>query len=1033
MKNIGNKPVILLLLLSLLAYTVPAQDLSGTIEGTVTDIYGKPVKNVQINSGKGKNGTSTGIDGKYSLAVEDGSEFLIFSKRGYFNNTVPVTESGVVDVVLSYDIHQQDEVVEMGYGTQLRKRLVGAVSTVTGDELERAPVANLTQTLPGRLPGVTTLEIFSELSRANTGLVVRGFSTARNLGPLVIVDGVLVPYQSNETLEYITPSEIESISVLKDASAQAMYGILGANGLFVVKTKRGQKGKLNIRVRLDQSVQQVTTKPVIYDAATYATLKNLAAANDGTDLPYTSEAIEMFRSGANPELYPNNNWYNMFYRDLARMERASINFSGGSDRVQYYTNLNIMHQGGYFKTEQPRYNANPNNTWINFRSNVDMNITSYLKAFIRLSGNIKRERTPGGAGNQDVYSSLFTLPPDTYGPLTPPVLHPDTGEVLEEGQVVTNQFVGAPTYGLLNRSGYVNHTVTNITSQFGVSVDLAKGLSLTGTFAYQTNAVGSLRTTQNFERYMRDMTNPSTLVFIKKGEELNTPLAYSKGHQSYYHLTSNVQLDYHKTFGKHTVDALGFFFYQNLTKADLASPGLFPYNRIHTGGQVSYGYDDRYFLYGSAGISGSEQYARHKRYTTTPSVGIGWLLSNERFLKEVNWLSNAKLRASYGKTANDQNGLRRFMYLDQIRSQSGGPLGYLQYLVIEEQRGNPDIRAEVVTKSNAGIDLGFFNALSISVDVFKERIDNMLVSAISTIPAYQGIPLEYYPHINIGKFENKGYEVAVQYKKHFSKDWSAYLGGNLSYNRNTQIMVDEPELTPDYAYRKQREGYSVGQEFGFLVDYSNGNGFFNTQEEIDNYGIEYSFSNRIRLGDLKYQDLNGDGIIDDRDRAPIGTGAIPRYVYGISFGASYRSFELHALFQGIGKFSSIYTGAGVFETSFDGLYGSLHAQSWTPERYAAGEPITYPALSRVQSANHQVSDFFNYDRSFVRLKNLELSYELPLRVSRLIAADKIRVLLSGQNLVTWDKMKTKDFGPEGGNFLQFPVYKVYNVGLSVTF
>jgi hypothetical protein len=324
------------------------------------------------------------------------------------------------------------------------------------------------------------------------------------------------------------------------------------------------------------------------------------------------------------------------------------------------------------------------------------------------------------------------------------------------------------------------------------------------------------------------------------------------------------------------------------------------------------------------------------------------------------------------------------------------------------------------------------NAVSVSVDVFRERMDNMVVGALSTIPLYQGIPLDNYPKINAGIFENKGVDIHVGYSKMFTKDFSVHAGLMLSYAKNKIISWNEARKTGDYAYRKWEEGYAFGQMFGYRVDYGNGNGFFNSQQEIDNSNLAYSFGTP-RPGDLRYQDLNGDGKIDERDKAPLGTGVVPGLIHGISAGFTYKNFDVSLLFQGVGKYSTIYGGTGVFETDYDGVFGSLHRNAWTPERYAAGEKITSPALSLARTVNHEASDYYLYDRSYVRLKNVELSYTLPLSLSKAIRADKVRVLVSGQNLITWDKMKSGDFGPEGDGYLAFPVYRVYNAGISVTF
>jgi TonB-linked SusC/RagA family outer membrane protein len=1025
-----------LLFAFVLTYTlnVEAQEQSISITGKVTDTFGNPLEGVIVNSQNGKNGTSTDLEGNFMLTLTDDSEYLNFRSKGYAAQRLDIGQSGgVLDVTLQYDVHGKDDIVQLGYTSQTRSEISGAVSTVSGEELERAPVANLTQSLPGRLAGLTTQETFSELSRATTDLFIRGLSSARKLGPLVIIDGIPVSYNSNQTLEYISANEIESITLLKDASTQALYGIQGANGVMVITTKRGRKGPVKITTRFDQSMQEVTTRPAFYSSAEYAEMRNQAAFNDGLGENYlfSNEQIEQFRSGNNIH-YPNNDWYKRYIKDYASMQRLGVNVTGGNDKVQFYSNVNFMHQGGQFNTEQSRYDPNSNNIWVNYRSNVDMNINKVLKAFVRLSGNVKREHTPG-VGNSSVYESIFQLPPTMYGPLTPEFT--DTGEVISGGgKVITTERVESPTFGMLNRTGYVNHTVTNTTSQFGLELDmdfLTKGLDLTGIFAYQTNSVGSLRTTQDYERWVRT-DDWDELSFTKKGAQINSPLAYDKGHSFYYHLTYHSALNYNREFGKHKVGGMAYMFYQNLTKADLSSPGLLPYNRVSSGLEATYGYDNRYFLKLDVGYSGSEQYARDSRYTVTPAVSAAWVLSNEAFANQIDWMSNLKVRASYGQSANDQTGIARYAYLDHVTVSGGGPIGYLQYIINENQVGNPDIQAEVSTKKNLGIDLGLFNAFSLSVDLFDEKMENMVVGAFATIPLYQGIPLENYPQVNAGEFENKGYEITANYTKHFSSDFSVFVGGMYGYAKNTLIKWNEALRTEDYAYRKWQEGYSFGQEFGYLVDYSNGNGFFNTQSELDNSNMEYAFG-EPRLGDLKYQDLNGDQKIDERDKAPIGNGTIPRVTYGISGGITYKNFDLNVLLQGVGSYSTMIGGMGVWETDFDGVYGSLHRSAWTQERFENGEIITYPSLSLGKSVNHESSDYFNYDRSYIRLKNLELGYTLPSAISRRIKSDHVRINVSGQNLLTWDKMKSKDFGPEGDGYSGFPVYRVYNIGLSVQF
>ena len=1012
--------------------TVNAQNVAAFFNGIVTDEFGRPLVGVIISDESGKTGTSTNYKGEYSI-INNENKPLIFTYMGYTTEKVTPGENERIDVQLKWDAHKKGEVIQLGYTSQLRNDISGSVATVSGAELEKSPVANLTQSFVGRLGGLTTIENTSDLSRANTNLYIRGLSSARGNGPLVMIDGIVVSYNNRQTLDYISANEIESVTLLKDASTQALYGIQGANGLIVITTKRGIKGEVKVKASFDQSMQQVTTQPIIYNSGDYAEMRNQAAYNDGRGLNYlfSDAQIAKYRDGTDP-LYPNNNWYNRYMKDFAAMQRVGINVTGGNDKVRYYSNVNFMHQGGQFNTDQAKYEPGANNVWLNYRSNVDMNLNKYLSAYVRLAGNIKRERT-AGVGNAQIYGSFLQIPPTTYGPLTPDVINEETGEVITPGQVITTERVASPTYGMLNRSGYLRHTVTNITSQFGLDLDmsfLTKGLNLTGIMAYQTNAVGSLGTTQNYERWVRT-SNLDVLEFTKKGAETNTPLAYGKSHSFYYHLTYNAALNYKRDFGKHQYGVMAYMFYQNLTKADNSSPGLLPYNRISSGAEATYGYDSRYLLKVDVGYSGSEQYARDSRFITTPAVSVAWVVTNEAFLNNSKLLTNLKFRGSYGQTANDQSGLGRFAYLDNMTATGGGYLSYLQYNVNEIQTGNPNIQAEVSTKENIGLDLGFFNAFSLSVDVFKERMENMVVSAIATIPLYQGVPLDTYPKDNEGVFENKGYEVTASYDKQINRNLAISLGGMVSYAKNTVIDVNEAVKTEEYAYRNWTEGYSFGQNFGYLVDYSNGNGFFNTQSELTANTLKYGFGTP-RLGDLKYQDLNNDQNIDERDKAPIGIGALPQMTYAFRGAINYKQFDFSFLFQGIGEFSSVMSGEGVWETSNDGSFGDLHQNAWTQARYESGEKISFPALSLAQSVNHQGSDFITFDKSYLRLKNLEVAYTLPSSMAQAISVEKVRFLLSGQNLITWDNMKTDDFGPEG-SYSAFPVYRVFNLGVNVTF
>lgn len=962
---------------------------------------------------------------------------MIFLMSMIISLTLEAQNSGN-DTIPNIINEDSDPFIELGYTHQKKSEISGAVVNIKGEQLLQSPVANIPQAFSGRFPGLFTEETYSELSESTTALYVRGLNAARLSSPLVMIDGIIFPYQGNDMLNYsITPSTVESITILKDASTQALFGSQGANGIISIKTRRGKQGPIQINARYDQSFQQVTTKPVFVNSAQYAELRNQSAFNDGKGLNYfyTDLEIENFRSG-NSNLYPNNNWYDRYMRDFALMERAEVNVSGGNNKVLYFSNVSFLNQGSQFKTDQTKYNPNVNNIRVNFHSNIDVKLNNYLSTYLYLNGFVRRRRYPGALWNSNqIYSSLFNIPSVIYGPTTPEITDPITGDILvNKGQVITTPLVGDPTYGMLNRTGFYNQTITNVFSLFGLKLDLSsltKGLSVSASGGFQTNYNNELRTYQNYERWMRTGAL-DTLMFIKKGSDQNTPLAYVKGTHYSYTLTYKSTMDYERNFGKHKVTGLAYIFFQNTSREDLVPPWLLPENQLNSGFEVTYGFNNKYFTKVDLGYSGSDRYAKGHRFLTTPAISAAWLISKEPFMKNVDWITYLKLRASYGITGNDQDGLSsRYPYLDNITFTPGGPLGYLQYMITESEIGNPNIEPEAFKNQNIGIDFKLFNTLSLSLDVFKERTNNMVVTGTGTIPLYQGIPLNIYPAVNQGIFENKGYDLSANYDKIINKNIAVSLGGFLSYAKNTIIRSNETERSEDYVYRTRAEGYSAGQEFGYLIDYSNGNGFFNSSDEIANKNLVYEFGTP-RIGDLVYQDLNKDGIINEKDQAPIGNGAIPRYYYGISGGVKYKNFDVNLLFQGVGHWYHIYGGVGVWEANLDGIYGSLHQNAWTPERYENKEKITAPALSLTTSTSHQPSDYYCYNRAYLRLKNIELGYTLPDRITKSLSMSKIRFLLSGQNLFTWDKMKSDDFGPEG-SYASIPVYRVFNIGLSIDF
>lgn len=1019
--------------------------LNAQISGTVKDGYGRVLQGVLVTSENEKNITITDQNGDYELIVNDGSKYLTFSLRGYASHRLDFDGEAYgenADVSLNRaETFDLDEQIYTGNYKQRKDMVTGSISRVTGKELERSPVGNLSMSLAGRLPGLFTRETYSEPTRTNTELWVRGSASPNGGTALVVIDGFPYDYNANQLFEYITANEVESISVLKDASAQALYGIQGANGVIVITTKRGIKQALKIDVAINHTLEQRTTTPPHINSADFVQLRNQAGFNDrGEEYSYFSKtAVDGFLAGDNPEYFPNNNWRKMNAKDITQMSRVNMNLTGGNDKAVFYTNINVLNQDGMWKVDPGTTQYNPNNHffWANIRSNVDVQLAKYFSVGLNLSGNIKRERTPGGHGVElgyggswdgfanKIWYRFFSLPPYVYGPTTPLVQDPETGEI-SGGEVVVTETEPVTSWAVINRLGYDQYTVTNIYAQFMPKLDLSfitPGLSISGSYGYQTNAVKGLFVNKTYERWVRTK-DYSELEFQKIGTEVNSPLQYRSSANFYYNLNYKGIINYQRCFnGVHDIHAMAYSFYQHLNKAG----GGLPYKRSNSGISIGYGYDNRYLLRVDLGYSGSEQYSRQNRFTAFPAFSAGWIATNEAFLKENPVLTYLKLRGSWGKTGNDR-GIGRYVYLDNV-TLTGGGFGFLGgHNVNEGQVANPFLNPEIITKQNLGIDLTLLNNFSLTFDIYKDKTENGVTSATSKTPDYQGVPLGNYPKANVGIFENKGYEITLGYNKDITRDFNISLGGWLAQNKNKVIFWDESQRAEDFAYRIRSEGYPWGQTWGYIVDKHNGNGYFNSQEEIDNSGLVYEIGTP-KPGYLKYYDLNADGKINDKDKAPLGHGSLPNFFYAFNGGLKYKNFDINVLFQGVADYWTVDMSMGRVEYRFEGVYTEWHKYAWTAERYANGETIKYPALSAKKNSNHEASNFFLEDKSYLRLKNLEIGYTFGL-------FNGMRLFFSGQNLFTWDKLNHQVYGPEAhyaSGIEAIPVYRLYNVGLSIKF
>jgi TonB-linked SusC/RagA family outer membrane protein len=1017
-----KKIIFLSVLVFLNCITVMSQNTN--VSGTVKDAQGEPLVGVVVKTADGANLGVTDVDGRFNINTSVTADALKFCMLGYTSVTQSVSNN--MNVVLKNDVHNLDGDIELGFSKSSKNDYSGSAAVLYGKQMMHAPVSDFANTFSGNLPGLLTRENSTEPGRQNFIYNVRGISSTHANQPLVVLDGVICyPGTQDYSLAYISPNEIEQVSVLKDAASQALYGAEGAEGVIIITTKHGVKGQTVVNCFADVSLMQPTTKPRFINSWEYAEMRNQAAYNDGLGKNYyfSDQAIQNYKSGSDPLLYPNTNWYKMNMRTFVPMERVGVSMSGGNDWVSFFSNVNVLHDDGQLKTEAGDgkktndYHRNLSEFWVNYRANLDFNFADWIRASLNIAGNMKKEHTPGAAYFLGaIYPHFFSMPSTVYGPLTPTI----DGAGYPGNEIIVTQKENESPYGMINRTGYTNYTVNNIYAKFGVTLDLGnlinvKGLSLGGDVAYRSYSNSGLFTTKSYRRYQQDISS-ETLSFLRKGTVDNSSLAYGKSADEFYDLFYKGNIDYKFNYLDHHVEATGFGWYQHYS----ASGTPMPYEHALFGAELAYNYAHKYILRLDYATSGSEEFARSDRWVKTPAVSAAWVISKENFMKTLPFVSNAKVRVSLGKTANDRLGLPRYPFEDVI-SPSGS--------ITESSYGNPHIHAETFKKLNVGVDLGFLDMIDFSFDIFKEKCNDVVCLNTIDIPTFQGIPLGTFPHTNSGEIKNHGFETSLAISKQF-KDFEFSIGGNLAYAKDKIINIGETPLGDGYVCQYRWTGYNYGRAFGYKVDYSNGNGMYNFQSELDK-APTYSFGTP-RLGDLKYQDLNNDGKIDAKDQVPITRGAIPQITYGINGFVRYKNFDLTVLFDGIGKYDRVIGGAGVWETDYDGIFGTLNLNSWTQERWNHNEKITYPALSTKASVNHQASDYFVYDCSFFRLRTLEVGYNLPTSLVKRIGFQSVRVVLNGQNLITWDHMKSDDFGPEG-SYLGIPIYRVYNFGLKVSF
>ncbi|MFD1630011.1 TonB-dependent receptor [Pseudopedobacter beijingensis] len=1010
-----------------------------TITGVVKSSTGELLPGVTVRIKGLQSGTLTDVDGKYTIRIPDRKTVLTFSYLGFVSQEKSVGTETIINITLVEDAQNLQEVIVVGYGTQRKATLTGAITTISGKEILKSPTSNVTNSLIGRTPGLGAVQRSGQPGSNSAQINIRGVATYNNSSAIVIVDGVERPDFGD-----IDPNEIESISVLKDASSTAIFGIRGANGVIVVTTKSGKEDKPRVSYSGNISLQTYTGIPKSLDAYSNAYLINEANRNDGLSPTWSETALQKFKDGSDPIGYPNINWFNYVTRKFYPQTQHNVNVSGGTKVIKYFASVGYLFEDGIFKKFDSPYQikSTPDYNRYNFRSNIDIKLSKNLDVGVKLGGRLQKRYQPSGLqGNSFSYdnveamiSRILQVPAFAY-----PVMLPD-------GRLAQNPSVGTNIWnplGVLTRWGTRNDDNNSVQSTFVLNYKLdaiTKGLSFKTTYAYDSYFESTTRRNASWAAYVIDRDSKEiTLTGDRPRDEPLSGLINNFGGTIHSNLQTG--FNYDRSFGHHNLSGLVLFTRQLINVQGSSATTAPPKASQGVVNRLTYNYAEKYFAEFNAAYNGSENFPAGLKYGFFPAISAGWTISNEDFLKESKWIDHLKLRGSYGIVGNDDIG-RRFLYLtnySRVTSVNlvgspaysipgnavrfGDPNSVTTYPVVhlpENSIGNPQITWETGTKRNVGIESKFFNnVITLNIDLFDETRKDILT------PRQSGLEIlgQPYPSLNVGEVYNKGYEIELDFNKQ-AGELSYGLNSQLSFARNRIISRDEPIGRPDY---QKQEGKRVGQFFGYIT-----NGFYQSQEDINNY-IPNELGTPIP-GDLKYVDYNGDGRINSDDRAPIGFSRTPEYIFSITPRLAYKGFSFSLMFQGVANVSSdvILTEQNNGQQMYEFMLNR-----WTPETAATA---TWPALHSRGNPyiSYQLNDFILQDASYVKLRNAEISWSLPARMLQPLKISSLRIFLTGQNLITWTKFKMY-LDPENINVTNtdfskqsiYPTSRIYNLGVNL--
>lgn len=1028
--------------------SLPQQEKKVLIKGVVLDEKtGDPIIGANIKVSNTAIGVISDIDGNYQLEVPASATKIEISFIGFKTLEIPFYTNNINKfrvINMQEDSQALDEVTIVAFSKQKKESVIGSISTIKPAEL-KVPSSNLTTALAGRVAGLISYQRSGEPGKDNADFFIRGVTTfGYKADPLILIDGVEV---TNTDLARLQPDDIESFSIMKDATSSALYGARGANGVILVTTKEGDEGKLKVSVRFENSIATPTQNIDIVDPITYMKMHNeaITTRNPLASQPYSQEKIDNTIAGTNPYIYPAVDWYNMLFDKRTSNQRFNMNLSGGGKVARYYIALTYNRDNGILKVDKRNnFNSNIALNKLSVRSNVNLNLTKTTEMIIRMNANFDDYNGPidGGEG---MFNKVMRANP---------ILFPAYYQA-DEKNLYTNHilFGNASTANYINPyadmvKGYKEYSQTVIVAQVELKQNfdfITEGLNLRAMANTSRTSYFDLTRAYKPYYYMVDRYNKqdNTYTLRNTNESSATEwLEYAPGAktiESSFYLEAAAQYD-HVFAEKHAVGGLLVYTMKTslVGNADNLAKSL-PYRNLGLAGRFTYGYDSRYFLEGNFGYNGSERFSKDHRFGFFPSVGIGWLVSNEKFFKPLNkFFTQFKLKGTYGLVGNDAIGDSndRFFYLSQVNQTAGKAPGFGLNFDAPNNRpttsidryANNQISWEIAKKANIGIEATVLNDLNFQVEYFREDRSKILMERASITPE---MGLEAKVKANIGKAFSHGIDMSMDYNKYFSN--GMWLAGRFNFTYSTsQYKAYEEPAYQDAPWRSHMN-HSLSQTWGFIAER-----LFIDEADVNNSPKQFG---EYMAGDIKYHDVNKDGVINDNDLVPIGLPTSPEIIYGFGLSGGYKGFDVSFFFQGLGRESfwiDQKTTAPFIDTDDEtgiisnnallAVYANDHWSESNQNLYAL-----WPRLSgALVDNNNKTSTWFMRDGSFLRLKQVELGYTFAERIMHKLRMNSLRIYVTGTNLLTFSNFKLWD--PEmAGKGLGYPIQRTYNMGLQLSF